>query len=100
MQARHSIHLPSSKAISRVAVSAICSAAVGQCVRQWPDRFTATGLVDLNDPDPPARLRELTEATGIEAKARISVAFLRRKMEEYEQLKEEIEQLKIEVNGD
>ncbi len=36
--------------------------------------------------------------TGIEAKARISVAFLRRKMREYEQLKKEIDQLQIEVN--
>ena len=39
---------------------------VTHCVNKWPDRFTATGLVDLNDPDPPARLRELVEATGIE----------------------------------
>jgi predicted TIM-barrel fold metal-dependent hydrolase len=38
---------------------------VTQCVRQWPDRFVATGLVDLNDPDPGARLQELVEATGI-----------------------------------
>jgi EPS-associated MarR family transcriptional regulator len=37
---------------------------------------------------------------GIEAKARISVAFLRRKMDEYEHLKEEIEQLQTEVNGE
>ncbi len=29
-------------------------------------RFTATGLVDMDDPDPPARLKELVEATGIE----------------------------------
>ena len=36
---------------------------------------------------------------GIEAKARISVAFLRRKMQEYEQLRAEIEQLKNELNG-
>lgn len=36
---------------------------------------------------------------GIEAKARISVAFLRRKMQEYEQLKLEITQLEQEVNG-
>lgn len=36
---------------------------------------------------------------GIEAKARISVAFLRRKIEEYEQLKAEIAQLEQEVNG-
>lgn len=37
---------------------------------------------------------------GMEAKARISVAFLRRKMEEYERLKAEIAQLEKEVNGD
>ena len=45
-----------------------------------------------------AYLYKLTP-TGIEAKAKISVAFLRRKMDEYEQLKEEIEQLQTEVNG-
>ncbi len=39
---------------------------VTHCVKKWPDRFTATGLVDVNDPDPPARLRALVEATGIE----------------------------------
>ena len=36
---------------------------------------------------------------GLDAKARISVAFLRRKMHEYEQLKQEIAQLEREVNG-
>ena len=36
------------------------------CVQRWPDRFTATGLVDGNDPDLPARLKELVDATGIE----------------------------------
>ena len=39
---------------------------VTHCVQTWPDRFTATGLIDMNDPDPPARLRELVAATGIE----------------------------------
>lgn len=39
---------------------------VTHCVERWPERFTATGLVDLQDPDPPARLRELYEATRIE----------------------------------
>ena len=39
---------------------------VTQCVERWPDRFTATGLVDVDDPDPPARLGALVEATGIE----------------------------------
>ena len=37
--------------------------------------------------------------TGLEAKARISVAFLKRKMQEYEQLRHEIAQLEEEVNG-
>ena len=45
-----------------------------------------------------AYLYKLTP-TGIEAKARISVSFLRHKMREYEQLKQEIDQLQIEVNG-
>jgi EPS-associated MarR family transcriptional regulator len=36
--------------------------------------------------------------TGIEAKAKISVRFLQRKMEEYEALKQEIEQLKTELD--
>ena len=36
------------------------------CTRQWPDRFTAAGLVDLDDADSPARLGQLVEATGIE----------------------------------
>ena len=36
---------------------------------------------------------------GLDAKARISVAFLRRKMQDYEQLKLEITQLELEVNG-
>lgn len=39
---------------------------VTHCVDRWPERFTATGLVDLNDPDPPARLRELVAQTRIE----------------------------------
>jgi predicted TIM-barrel fold metal-dependent hydrolase len=38
---------------------------VAQCVSQWPDRFVAVGLVDVNDADPPARLSELYEATAI-----------------------------------
>ena len=36
---------------------------------------------------------------GLEAKASISIAFLRRKMREYEQLRQEIAQLEREVNG-
>ena len=36
---------------------------------------------------------------GIEAKARISVRFLQRKMEEYEALRQEIEQLKTELKS-
>lgn len=36
------------------------------CVRRWPGRFTATGLVAAGAPDAPARLTALHEATGIE----------------------------------
>lgn len=36
---------------------------------------------------------------GIDEKARVSVAFLRRKINEYERLKSEIAQLQTEVNG-
>ena len=45
-----------------------------------------------------AYLYNLTPS-GIDAKARISVAFLRRKMHEYELLRAEIEQLQKEVNS-
>ena len=45
-----------------------------------------------------AYLYKLTP-TGIEAKARISVNYLRHKMQEYEHLKKEIDQLQIEVNN-
>jgi predicted TIM-barrel fold metal-dependent hydrolase len=38
---------------------------VADCLKRWPDRFVATGLVDKNDPDPAARLRELKESAGI-----------------------------------
>lgn len=37
--------------------------------------------------------------SGLEAKARISVQFLKRKMREYEQLKREIDQLREETAG-
>ena len=36
---------------------------------------------------------------GIDEKARISVAFLRRKVREYEQLKIEIEELQLQIDG-
>ena len=38
---------------------------IAHCLETWPGRFAAVGLVDLNDPDPPARLRELVDATGV-----------------------------------
>lgn len=41
----------------------------------------------------------LLTPTGIEEKAAMTVDFLRRKMEEYEALKQEIEQLKSEVQS-
>ena len=41
----------------------------------------------------------LLTPSGIEEKARITVRFLKRKMDEYEELKHEIEQLKQEVES-
>jgi L-fuconolactonase len=38
---------------------------VADAIRRWPARFSAAGLVDMTDPDPPARLSELHDATGI-----------------------------------
>jgi EPS-associated MarR family transcriptional regulator len=40
----------------------------------------------------------LLTPSGVEAKARITVKFLHRKMQEYEELKTEIEELRREVN--
>ena len=61
-----------------------------------------TGLVKArnfrNSNDKRAYFYMLTPK-GIDEKARISVAFLRRKVQEYEQLKVEIAQLEREVNG-
>lgn len=39
---------------------------VTHCVQRWPDRFTSTGLVDVQDPEAPGKLRALVEATGVE----------------------------------
>ena len=37
---------------------------------------------------------------GIEEKSRITVSFLQRKMEEFEEIKQQIEELKKEIPGD
>ena len=60
------------------------------------------GLVKVNNFRNSANKRAylyLLTPEGIEVKARISVRFLRRKMEEYEVLRAEIEQLRIELKN-
>ena len=61
------------------------------------------GLVKLenfrNNPDKRQYAYLLTK-TGVEEKARITIAFLKRKVAEYESLQKEIEQLRNELNVD
>jgi len=38
---------------------------LADALRLWPDRLAGVGLVDLSDPDPPSRLSELRETTGV-----------------------------------
>ncbi len=68
------------------------------CIKALMDKGFIKANNFRNSNNKRAYLYKLTPS-GIEAKARISVAFLRRKMDEYEQLKSEIEQLQNEVNG-
>ena len=68
------------------------------CLKALMDKGFIKARNFRNSNNKRAYLYKLTP-TGIEAKARISVSFLRRKMQEYEQLKGEIEQLQNEVNG-
>jgi EPS-associated MarR family transcriptional regulator len=68
------------------------------CLKALMDKGFIKARNFRNSNNKRAYLYKLTP-TGIEAKARISVSFLRRKMQEYEQLKSEIEQLQDEVNG-
>lgn len=67
------------------------------CLKALIDKGLIKARNFRNSNNKRAYLYNLTPS-GIDAKARISVAFLRRKMEEYESLKAEIEQLKAELN--
>ena len=68
------------------------------CLKALIDKGLIKARNFRNSNNKRAYLYKLTPS-GIDAKARISVAFLRRKMNEYELLKAEIEQLQEEVNG-
>jgi len=68
------------------------------CLKALMDKGFIKARNFRNSNNKRAYLYKLTP-TGIDAKARISVAFLRRKMDEYEQLRMEIDQLQNEVNG-
>ena len=68
------------------------------CLRALIDKGFIKARNFRNAKKKSAYLYKLTPQ-GIEAKARISVAFLQRKITEYEHLKQEIDQLRNEVNG-
>jgi EPS-associated MarR family transcriptional regulator len=68
------------------------------CLKALIDKGFVKARNFRNSNNKRAYLYKLTPS-GIEAKARISVSFLRRKLHEYEQLKVEIDQLQNEING-
>ena len=59
---------------------------VAHCLERWPERFAATALVNLDGPDPAARLQELSETAGV-AGVRISGKLGRRQARNAEDLK-------------
>ena len=72
---------------------------VNYCLKALIDKGFIKARNFRNAKKKSAYLYKLTPK-GIEAKAKISVAFLQRKMNEYEQLRKEIEQLKLEVGNE
>ncbi len=66
------------------------------CLRALMDKGFIKARNFRNSNNKRAYFYKLTPS-GIEAKGRISLAFLRRKMQEYEQLKREIDQLQSEL---
>lgn len=71
---------------------------VNYCLKALIDKGFIKARNFRNSKNKRGYLYKLTPS-GLDAKARISVAFLRRKMVEYEQLKIEINRLQDEVNG-
>ena len=69
---------------------------VNYCLKALVDKGHVKARNFKNADNKSAYLYLLTP-TGIKAKTRISVAYLQRKMEEYEALRSEIEELRVEV---
>ncbi|WP_263595886.1 MarR family EPS-associated transcriptional regulator [Marinihelvus fidelis] len=69
------------------------------CLRALVEKGLVKARNFRNSQNKRAYLYKLTPQ-GIEAKARITARFLKRRMDEYERLKGEIEQLQREVNGE
>mgnify|MGYP001547073732 CR=1 FL=1 len=68
------------------------------CLKALIDR----GWVKVNNfkkSDSKAAYAYLLTPSGIEEKAKITVRFLKQRMKDYEQIKQEIEELEAEVNG-
>ena len=93
-------HLEENPAITQRELAEKLGISLGKtnyCVKALINKGLVKAKNFRNSNNKRAYLYKLTPS-GIEAKASISVAFLRRKMLEYEQLKEEIEQLQNEIN--
>ena len=71
---------------------------VNYCVKGLIDKGFVKARNFHNSNNKRAYLYKLTPS-GIEAKARISMRFLQRKVNEYEELSREIEQLRTELRG-
>jgi len=67
------------------------------CLRALVDKGWVKAKNFKENPNKAGYLYLLTPS-GVEAKTKVTVRFLRRKMKEYEQIKNEIEQLKKEAN--
>ena len=94
-------HLEENPEVSQRELAAMLGVSLGKtnyCLKALINKGLVKASNFKNNANKRAYLYVLTPK-GIETKARVSVRFLRRKIEEYDALKLEIEQLKIEVDA-
>lgn len=94
-------HLEDNPEVSQRELAAMLGVSLGKtnyCLKALINKGLVKASNFKNNANKRAYLYVLTPK-GIETKARVSVRFLRRKIEEYDALKLEIEQLKIEVDA-
>jgi EPS-associated MarR family transcriptional regulator len=93
-------HLEDNPEVSQRELAAVLGVSLGKanyCLKALINKGLIKASNFKNNANKRAYLYVLTPK-GIETKARVSVRFLRRKIEEYEALKLEIEQLKTEIS--